>query len=111
MTAKCPRCHVEYVKSRCDFEYEGLVLKGVECTRCPGCGVELFTPEQYEEVRRRLSAFVQPLRLTRKISSAGKKPIVYLPDDITKAVGLKVGDKVDIYLQGKKRIVIEPADV
>jgi len=107
---KCPKCNVEYVTGRCNFEYEDIVIPDASCTKCSKCGEKLFTPEQYEEIRKRIYAITPPLKLTRKISNAGKRPIIYLPDDITKAVGLKVGDDVDIYLQGKKRIVIEPAN-
>jgi len=46
------------------------------------------------------------LRLRRKISTAGKKPIVYLPEDVVKAIDAKIGDEVDVYVEGKK-IVIE----
>jgi antitoxin component of MazEF toxin-antitoxin module len=41
-------------------------------------------------------------RLKRKISTAGKKPIVYLPEDMVKAIDEKVGDEVDVYVKGKK---------
>jgi len=45
--------------------------------------------------------------LTRRITLAGKRPALYIPEDIVKTTGLKAGDEVDVYLQGKKRIVIE----
>jgi len=76
--------------------------------KCPRCGVELFTPDQYELLREYLSEIAPTLKLTRKVSEAGKHPVIYLPQDLVKAVGLKPGDKIEIYLQGKKRIVIEP---
>jgi antitoxin component of MazEF toxin-antitoxin module len=44
--------------------------------------------------------------LTRNIKT-GKRPALYLPEDIIKATGLKVGDEVDIYLEGNRKIVIE----
>jgi hypothetical protein len=44
----------------------------------------------------------QPLRSKRKIGTAGKKPIVYLPEDVVKAIDAKVGDEVDAYVEGKK---------
>ena len=48
---------------------------------------------------------LQPLKLRRKISTAGKKPIIYLPDDVVKAINAKVGDEIDISVEGKKIIV------
>ena len=44
--------------------------------------------------------------MRRKISTAGKKPIVYLPEDVIKAINARVGDEIDIYVEGN-RIVIE----
>lgn len=38
---------------------------------------------------------------------AGRRPALYLPEDIVKTGGFKVGDEADVYLQGKRKIVIE----
>lgn len=104
---KCFRDKVEYVTARTDYEYGGILFRNVEVERCPKCGDELFTPEQYEKIRLQLEAMQPTLRLTRRITSAGKRPALYLPEDIVKSAGLKIGDEVDVYLQGKKKIVIE----
>ena len=107
---KCPKCQIEYVEAKTDFEYQEIIMRNVDCLKCPKCGVALFTPEQYDMIRKRFSGLAPTLRLTRKVSAAGKRPAVYLPKDIVKAVGLKIGDEIDIYLQGKNRIVIELAN-
>ncbi len=104
---KCPRDKVEYVTSKTDYEYQGMLFRKVEVERCPKCGEEVFTPEQYERLRRRVELMQPTLRLTRHVSLAGKRPTLYLPEDIVKTTGLRVGDEVDIYLQGKRKIVIE----
>jgi YgiT-type zinc finger domain-containing protein len=104
---KCPRDKVEYVTARTDYEYQGMLFRNVDVERCPKCGEEVFTPEQYERIRQRVEAMRPTLRLTRHITLAGKRPVLYLPEDIVRATGLKPGDEVDVYLQGKKRIVIE----
>ncbi len=88
-----------------DYEYQGIILRNVKALRCPDCKEELFTLEQYEAIRNRLRNVIQPLKLKRKISTAGKKPIVYLPDDVVKAINAKVGDEIDIYVEGKKIII------
>ncbi len=88
-----------------DYEYQGMILRNVKALRCPDCKEELFTLEQYEAIRNRLRNVIQPLKLKRKISTAGKKPIVYLPDDVVKAINAKVGDEIDIYVEGKKIII------
>jgi len=107
VTVKCPRDKVEYVTRKTDYEYGGMLFRNVEIERCPKCGEEVLTAEQYEKLRVRVEAMQPTLRLTRRITRAGKRPALYLPEDIVKSAGLKVGDEVDVYLQGKRKIVIE----
>jgi YgiT-type zinc finger domain-containing protein len=102
---KCPKCAKEYVEVEVDFEYGEVILRNVKALRCPTCKEELFTPEQYGAIRERLRSVIQPLRLKRKISTAGKKPIVYLPEDVVKAISAKIGDEVDVYVEGNKIII------
>ena len=45
--------------------------------------------------------------MTRRITLAGRRPALYLLEDIVRTTGLKARDEVDVYLQGKKKIVIE----
>ena len=101
----CPKCSKECEEVTVDYEYEGIVLSNVKALRCPNCKEELFTLEQYDAIKDRLRRVLQPLKLRRKISTAGKKPIVYLPEDVVKAINAKVGDEVAIYVEGKKIII------
>lgn len=103
--SKCPRCLTEYVEVTVDFEYGDVILRNVKALRCPVCEEELFTPEQYGVIRERIRSVARPLRLRRKISTAGKKPIVYLPEDVVKAINAKVGDEIDVYVEGNKIII------
>ena len=103
--SKCPKCDAEYVEVEVDFEYGDVVLRKVKALKCPGCEEELFTPEQYRVIRQRIRSVAQPLKLRRKISTAGKKPIVYLPEDVVKAISAKVGDEINIYAEGNKVII------
>ena len=102
---KCPKCNVEYVEIETDFEYGDVLLRNVKATKCPNCGEELFSLDQYRTIKDRLQSIVQPLRLKRKISAAGKRPIIYLPEDVIKAVKAKPGDEIDIYVEGNKIII------
>ncbi|HEX9862375.1 MAG TPA: AbrB/MazE/SpoVT family DNA-binding domain-containing protein [Candidatus Bathyarchaeia archaeon] len=103
--SKCPKCDTEYLEVEVDFEYGDIILRNAKALKCPRCKEELFTPEQYSAIRNRIHSVVQPLRLKRKISTAGKKPIVYLPEDVVKAINAKIGDEVDVYVEGKKIII------
>jgi len=106
---KCYKHDVELMEVRTDFEYKGVVVRGVKALRCPVCGDELLDLDQYGEIRRRIEAVIQPLKLRRRISTAGKRPALYLPEDVMKATDVKIGDEVDIYTEGR-RIVIEPIE-
>ena len=103
--SKCPKCKTEYAEVEVDFEYGDIILRNVKALKCPQCDEELFTPEQYRVIRERIRSVAQPLKLKRKISTAGKKPIVYLPEDVVKAINAKVGDAIEIYVEGNKIII------
>jgi len=49
--ARCPKCGTEYIGVETDFEYGGVVLRGVRATKCPDCGEEFYTPEQYGAIQ------------------------------------------------------------
>ncbi|MFA5572456.1 MAG: YgiT-type zinc finger protein [Crenarchaeota archaeon] len=51
----CPTCCVEYVAITFDFEIDNVVLKDVKALRCPSCNEEIFSPDQQEEIRKRIS--------------------------------------------------------
>jgi YgiT-type zinc finger domain-containing protein len=103
--SSCPKCNTKYEEVEVDFEYGDIILRNVKALRCPKCKEELFTPEQYRAIRERMRSVVQPLKLKRKISTAGKKPIVYLPEDVVKAINAKIGDSIEISVEGNKIII------
>ena len=104
---KCYKDEGEMVPVVIDYEHRGIVVKGVKALKCPVCGEEVIDVEEYGKIRRRIESMIKPLRLRRKISSAGNRPAVYLPDDVVNAVKVKIGDDVEIYVEGN-RIIIEP---
>jgi len=104
---RCPEHRVEYQSVHTSYEQLGVILKDVEALRCPVGGEVVFTLEQAERMRERIAALSPRLKLTRKITRAGGKPSIYLPEEIVKQSGLKIGQEVSVYLADKKRIVIE----
>jgi len=106
---KCPKCSMPYKRAKCDYEQYGIVMRNVPCFKCPKCGDEIFSPEQVRFIREKIHLFAPQIKVIRKISKAGKRPAIYLPERIVETMGLSSGDEVTIYLEGKKRIVIEPA--
>jgi len=104
---KCYKDEGEMAPVVIDYEHHGIVVKGVKALKCPVCGEEVIDVEEYGKIKRRIESMIKPLRLRRKISSAGNRPAVYLPDDVVKAVKVEIGDIVEIYVEGN-RIIIEP---
>jgi hypothetical protein len=106
---KCPEHHVEYETVKTMYEQFGVIIKDVKALRCPVDGEELFTLEQAEAIRKRVTTLSPRLKLVRKITRAAGKPSIYLPPEIVKEADLKIGQEVAVYLADKKRIVIEAA--
>jgi YgiT-type zinc finger domain-containing protein len=51
----CPTCCVEYVEVEFDLEVDSVILHNVKALRCPECEEELFTPKQYEIIKKRIN--------------------------------------------------------
>ncbi len=56
----CPTCCIEYIEIEFDFEFDGIILDNVKALKCPVCQEEIFTPEQFEAIQKRLHGFVPP---------------------------------------------------
>ena len=56
----CPVCCVEYAEGEFDFEVDGVILHNVKALRRPECAEEVFSPEQHEEIRRRIKVSAKP---------------------------------------------------
>jgi len=106
---KSPEHNVEYEPVKTTYEQYGVILKDAKAMRCPVDGEELFTLEQAEAIRKRITALSPRLKLIRKITRAAGKPSIYLPPEIVKEANLKIGQEVEVYLADKKKIVIEAA--
>jgi YgiT-type zinc finger domain-containing protein len=51
----CPTCCVEYVEVEFDLDVDGTILHDVKALRCPACKEEIFTPQQCEEIRKKVN--------------------------------------------------------
>ncbi len=108
---RCPVCKKgNYVESAIDYDYRGIVIPNAPCYKCSFCGDAVFSPQHYEKIREKLKTVYSPLVLKRKISKAGNRPVVYLPEDLIDDLGLSIGADIYMYLEKigkKKRLVIE----
>ncbi|MBI5036211.1 hypothetical protein HZC09_02610 [Candidatus Micrarchaeota archaeon] len=92
---------------RSPFEARGVIVKDAEGYRCPSCGLEVFSSEQIDAIQEIIYSFVPPVILKRKISSAaGKKPVIYLPQEILRAIGAQIGDSMELSVERRGRVVM-----
>ena len=52
----CPSCCVEYVEVQFDCEFDGVLLRDVKALKCPRCEEEVFSPQQQEDIKKKLEA-------------------------------------------------------
>ncbi len=102
---KCPERETNYRVVKTNYEQLDVIIKDVEALRCPVDEEILFNLEQAEAIRRRILTLAPTVKLVRKITRAGEKPSIYLPPDIVKQAGLKIGQEVEVYLADKKIII------
>lgn len=107
-TIRCYKCRVPMETVHMVYEARGVMVKNAEGLRCPRCGLEAFTSAQSRALEQIIYSLVPPVQLARKISSAaGKKPVIYLPQEILTAVGGKIGDNVRLFVSGPGRFMVE----
>ncbi|MHA1835689.1 MAG: DUF7479 domain-containing protein [Candidatus Odinarchaeia archaeon] len=46
----CPKCGEKMEKGKKNFQFGLIELYDTECMRCPKCGYEMYTKEQFKEV-------------------------------------------------------------
>jgi YgiT-type zinc finger domain-containing protein len=56
----CPTCCIEYVEVEFDLEVDSVILHNVKALKCPECEEELFTPQQYEAIRKKTNDSTEP---------------------------------------------------
>ena len=106
---KCKICNKgKYREVTIDLPYKGILIPHIKALRCDNCKELLFTLEHHEAIRQRVRALAPPLEFERTISTAGNMETINIPKDIVKFLHLKAGTPIHIYVEGKRRIVIEP---
>lgn len=116
---ECPICSGEISKVETSLSLFNDKIKinpiiGFECTECN----EIFIDEDESKRVDRLTNTpyyknqienIQKtqLRLRRKIGFSGRSLIVRIPKDIELNCQIRDGDEIDIYVEGKNKIIIE----
>ncbi|MBI2529721.1 MAG: hypothetical protein HYW05_01075 [Candidatus Diapherotrites archaeon] len=80
-------------------EFEGFDVKGLKCSKC---GELTFTPEQFRKILA-LKELAKEVNSTRKVVKIGNSLGITLPKAIN-ALGLKVGSKIALRLEDRKRL-------
>lgn len=96
-----------------DWKKDKVIVEGVECgildvEYCAFCGEEYFPEETMEIVEKKLKAKglwgVQPRKVN--LWQSGKSVVLRIPKDMADELDLKPNEEVTIYVEGKKKIVV-----
>ena len=88
---------------------EGMNLGVLDIEYCPRCGEEYFPEETMEVVERKLKEHglwgVQRKEAT--LWKSGGSVILRIPKDIAEQLNLKPDEKVSLYVEGKKKLIVD----
>jgi hypothetical protein len=96
------------------WKKDEVVVEGITCgvldvEYCMACGEEYFPEETMEIVEQKLKE--QGLwgiqRKEATLWKSGNSVLVRIPKDIAEALNLKPDEKVKLYIEGKKKLVID----
>ncbi len=96
------------------WKKENVVIEGVECgildiEYCENCGEEYFPEETMEIVEQKLKkeGLWGIQRKEANLWRSGNSVLLRIPKEITDNLKLKPDERVIVYAEGKKKIVIE----
>lgn len=96
------------------WKKDKVIIEGIDCgildtEQCAKCGEEYFPEESMEIVEAKLKKEgvwgVQ--RKETSLWRSGSSVVVRIPQEITTKLNLKPNEKVSIYTEGKKKLIIE----
>lgn len=115
---ECPICGGEVKETKTELSLFGGKIKysaaGYECLKCK----EVFIDEEESKkidswvnessIRKLVDTLREhEFKLRRKVGYSGRTLIVRIPKDIERIIPLDEGEEVEIYPEGKNRIIIE----
>ena len=96
------------------WKKEKVVVEGIGCGKldveyCPTCGEEYFPEETMEIVEKKLKqeGLWGIQRKEATLWKSGNSVVLRIPKDIADKMKLKPDEKVTIYPEGKKKLVID----
>lgn len=96
------------------WKKEKVVVEGIECGNldveyCQACGEEYFPEETMEIVERKLKqeGLWGTQRKEATLWKSGNSVLLRIPKDIADNMKLKPDEKVTIYPEGKKKLIID----
>ena len=115
---KCPICEGEVREVKTELSLFCGKLKhsviGYECLKCGEIFIDEAESKRIDKwvnepaIRKLVDTLREhEFRLRRKVGYSGRTLIVRIPKDIERIVSLNEGDEVEIYPEGKNRIIIE----
>lgn len=108
MKEYCPACRkeVEVKEVLEDLDKDtGILVRVLECGKC---GETLADAKEYERAQQELNQR-NVLKIRRSIVKVGNSLALRLPEEIAKIANLKERENVEIYVNAKNQIIVEPA--
>ncbi|MBI2672356.1 hypothetical protein HYX16_05465 [Candidatus Woesearchaeota archaeon] len=97
-----------------EWKTDKVVYQGVDCgvldiEYCPKCGEEYLPEESMEIVEEKLkkAGLWGIKRKEVNLWRSGSSVLLRIPKDIAKTLNLKPDEKVMVYAEGKKRLVVD----
>lgn len=108
MKEYCPKCkkEVEMYERLEDLDEDtGVFVKAFVCKKC---GESLTEASEYMRAQKEVMA-KNILKIPREIIKIGNSFGIRLPKEAAEAAQLHEKEKVNIYVDSKRRIIVEPA--
>ncbi|HLC72759.1 MAG TPA: AbrB/MazE/SpoVT family DNA-binding domain-containing protein [Candidatus Nanoarchaeia archaeon] len=88
---------------------DGIVCGILDIEYCQQCGEEYFPEETMEVVEKKLkeNGLWGTQRKEATLWKSGGSVVLRIPKDITRQLNLKPDEKVSIYVEGKKKLIID----
>jgi YgiT-type zinc finger domain-containing protein len=112
---RCIKCGKKMKRDSIDYELnpEKITIHDVPVYKCSNCGhvtMNINQAENFYEILERVRGSAKPaLILRRSLSHDSKSMVLRIPKDVERMLGMNTGDKVNIWVDGK-RMIVEKAD-
>ncbi len=105
---KCEECRGKIKKAKVEFSLYGQSLGSFPAEVCTQCGEELFdeeTSDRIDQIAKEKGLW--GLEAQAKVTKVGSSYAIILNKRLVEFMGLKLGEEVRLYPEGKDKIIIQ----